>query len=111
MANPPIVPSADVTLPAIVTSPVGVKWKLEELISMLLLLPLINWLLPPKKNLSVRTFTDEPLRNALDALRTKLDEDAKLPPAWETPNDTKLLSSALNKKLPLLCIKAFQPLL
>ena len=52
--KPPIVPPAAVISPLMVTLPCGVRWKLDELISILPLLPLTNWLVfLPKKNFGV----------------------------------------------------------
>ena len=74
--------------------------------------PLINWLPLPKKNLSVSKFTDEPLRKAFSAFRTKLVVGVPIPSDdTVVPKETKLLLSALNRKAPLLDMKAFQPLL
>ena len=61
--------------------------------------------------MKVRTFTDEPLRKAFCDFRTKLVVDCPSPPFTVVPKETKLSLSALNKKLPLFCIKAFHPLL
>ena len=49
MLNPPISPAVALIIPDIVTLPSGVKWKFDELISMLSKAPLTNWPAPPKK--------------------------------------------------------------
>ena len=49
IVNPPISPAAAVIVPDIVTLPSGVKWKLEDEISILPLLPDTNWDVPPNK--------------------------------------------------------------
>ena len=61
IAKPPNSPVVAVTVPLIITLPSGCKWKLLELISMLVLLPLTNWELPPKKNFGVLISTELPL--------------------------------------------------
>ena len=56
IVNPPISPVVAVMLPATTTSPLELKWKLLELISIMLLLPLMNcvvWF--PTKKASVFT--------------------------------------------------------
>ena len=106
ISKPPIVPSVEVILPDMSTLPALSKWKLEELISMFWLLPLINCDCPPKKNLSPRMFILEPLKNTLSDLKTKFLLVLPSPPTVDCPNDIRLLSSALNKKPPLADIKA-----
>ena len=91
ISNPPILPVAAVIFPDIVTLPAASKLKFEELITSLPLLPLMYWLLSPKKNLGV----------------TKLMFDPDIVAWSETfnmkellPNDIWLLSSFLNKNSP-----------
>ena len=111
ISKPPISPSLLVILPLklafdAVIFPSFVKWKFEELISKLPPLPLINWACPPKKNLSPRMFTFEPLKKTLSDFKTNDLVDEPSPPLTLCPKEIKLLSSALNRKPPLADINA-----
>ena len=73
IVNPPIVPVVAETLPDITTLPLLSKWKLDELISILPLEPLINWEDSPKKNFGVCNVIELPLAfNCLVLISTLL---------------------------------------
>ena len=106
MVNPPISPVVAVTVPSIVTLPLLSRWNLLELISILPFEPLTNCESPPKKNLSPRILTFEPLKNTLSDFNTNDFVGVPSLPDTDWPKDIKLSSSALNRKPPLAEINA-----